>query len=63
MLFTFGQFGGECSIEEVTKHEKEFGLSNELDCLIAVGGGKCIGGRFINGISSGDNIWHQNGPE
>jgi glycerol dehydrogenase len=40
--FVIGQFGGECSIEEVTKHEKAFGLSNELDCLIAVGGGKCI---------------------
>jgi len=37
--FVVGQFGGECSIEEVTKHAKAFGSSNELDCLIAVGGG------------------------
>src|SRR5436309_9335837 len=34
--FVIAQFGGECSIEEVTKHAKAFGLSNELDCLIAV---------------------------
>ena len=46
--FAIGQFGGECSIEEITKHEKAFGSSNELDCLIAVGGGKCIdAGKFI----------------
>lgn len=48
VCFVIGQFGGECSIEEVTKHEKAFGSSNELDCLIAVGGGKCIdAGKFI----------------
>jgi glycerol dehydrogenase len=46
--FVIGRFGGECSIEEVTKHEKAFGSSTEPDCLIAVGGGKCIdAGKFI----------------
>src|SRR5262245_31103873 len=40
--FVIGQFGGECSIEEVTKHEKAFGSSNELDCLIAFVGGESV---------------------
>jgi len=26
--FAIGQFGGECSIEEITKHEKSFSSSN-----------------------------------
>ena len=34
-------FGGECSVEEITSHTEA--LSNQrIDCVIAVGGGKCI---------------------
>ena len=34
-------FGGECSLEEITRHVDA--LANErIDCVIAAGGGKCI---------------------
>ena len=33
-------FGGECSLEEIEAHRSA--LLGETDCLIAVGGGKCV---------------------
>ncbi len=36
----FCRFGGETSLEEVELHQAE--LDGRVDCLIAVGGGKCV---------------------
>lgn len=39
----FVHFGGECSNEEVARVVAELGAQGErIDCLVAVGGGKCI---------------------
>lgn len=37
----FRTFGGECSLEEVERHVSAL-LSQAVDCVIAVGGGKCV---------------------
>jgi glycerol dehydrogenase len=34
-------FGGECSIEEITRHVSRLDAAG-IDCLLAVGGGKCV---------------------
>jgi glycerol dehydrogenase len=36
----FCTFGGECSLEEIELHQAN--LAGRVDCLIAVGGGKCV---------------------
>jgi len=36
----FCRFGGETSIEEIESHQAE--LDGRVDCLMAVGGGKCV---------------------
>ncbi len=36
----FCVFGGECSLEEIELHRER--LAGRVDCLIAVGGGKCV---------------------
>jgi glycerol dehydrogenase len=38
---TISTFNGECSIEEITLHAKRL-RDVAVDCLIAVGGGKCV---------------------
>lgn len=36
-------FGGECSLEQIDQSVRDFsGATDQVDCLIAVGGGKCI---------------------
>lgn len=34
-------FGGECSLEEIEKHARAL-ASERVDCVLAVGGGKCV---------------------
>jgi len=34
-------FGGECSLEEIEKHARAL-KSRNVDCVVAVGGGKCV---------------------
>ena len=34
-------FGGECSLEEIEKHARAL-KTQSIDCVIAVGGGKCV---------------------
>jgi glycerol dehydrogenase len=34
-------FGGECSLEEIEKHARAL-QSENVDCVLAVGGGKCV---------------------
>ena len=34
-------FGGECSLEEIEKHTRAL-KSKRVDCVLAVGGGKCV---------------------
>jgi glycerol dehydrogenase len=34
-------FGGECSLEEIEKHARALRTEN-VDCVVAVGGGKCV---------------------
>ena len=36
-----GIFGGECSLEEIERQVDRF-RPNQVDCLLAVGGGKCV---------------------
>src|SRR5215472_5259708 len=36
-----GTFGGECSLEEIEKHARAL-KTQSVDCVVAVGGGKCV---------------------
>ena len=40
MEAVFCRFGGETSLEEIELHQAE--LDGRVDCLLAVGGGKCV---------------------